>query len=126
MGAKASTETRVRGYDGQGNTTAIAGSGPHSVVAVGGSGHHGGRSRTRTRSLGTTVHRGHPILFTTTAASGSPDSDESTPENRPRSRSVVGAALPLHWLSFHGRFRMQLYNCDVCLAYCDYCKLLVN
>lgn len=111
MGAKASTETRVRTYSnvGQGSSAAMESSGQHAMVNVGGGvGHHGGRSRPRTRSLGTAVHRGHPLVFT----GGSPDSDDSTPEDRPRSRSLVGASLPFHLFSFHGK------HCNLLLGMC--------
>lgn len=108
MGAKASTETGVRTYSnvGQGSSAAMESSGgQHAMVDVGGAaGHRGARARPRTRSLGTAVHRGHPLVFT----GGSPDSDDSTPEDRPRSRSLVGAALPFHLFSFHG------IKCPVC------------
>lgn len=111
MGAKASTETRVRTYSnvGQGSSTAMESSGQHAMVNVGGGvGHQGARARPRTRSLGTAVHRGHPLVF----MGGSPDSDDSTPEDRPRSRSLVGATLPFHLFSFHGKC------CNVLLGTC--------
>lgn len=112
MGAKASTETGVRTYSnvGQGSSAAMESSGgQHAMVDVGGAaGHRGARARPRTRSLGTAVHRGHPLVFT----GGSPDSDDSTPEDRPRSRSLVGAALPFHLFSFHGK------RCSLLLGTC--------
>jgi E3 ubiquitin-protein ligase ZNRF1/2 len=53
-------------------------------------------SRSRTRSLGGLNHR-QPHA---SAAGASPDEDESPEFERPRSRSLIGAALPIRVFSF--------------------------
>ena len=107
MGAKASTETRVRTYNSGATDGSVTDTSAHGVIAgrTGHQHHHhhqATRSRPRTRSLGEAMHRaGHPILFAG-AGGGSPDSDDSTPEERPRSRSLVGSSMPIQLFSFHG------------------------
>ena len=110
MGAKQSTNTRMRTYSNAGDA------GP-AVTSNGTGGLHtpstsGVSARARARSLGSVhnsgSHSGHPLSIPTSNGgahgAGSPDSDTSTPEEGPSlsQRFLQASSLPVHLLSFHG------------------------
>lgn len=112
MGAKQSTNPRVRTYSSAGQSGAGVASNGAGVggLAIGGpSSSSGGNlnGRGRTRSLGSVQNgpHGQPLVIPSTNGAGSPDSDNSTPEDGPFARGLIQASsLPVQLLSFHGEW----------------------
>ncbi len=106
MGAKQSSNPRVRTYSNVGQGP-VASNGAGSLT-VGPSG-SGLSARTRARSLGSVQNGAHGQSLSIPShnggahGAGSPDSDASTPEELPFPRGLMQASsLPVHLLSFHG------------------------
>ncbi len=113
MGAKQSTNPRVRTYSnaGQGTAMTSGGAGGFAVSGPSGSGANI-NARARTRSLGSVQNGAHgqPLSIPSSNGgvhgAGSPDSDaSSTPEEGPFSRGglLQPSSLPVHLLPFHGK-----------------------
>ena len=115
MGAKQSSNPRVRTYSNAGQAS---GGSSGAGLAMGGPSGSGGNmgARARTRSLGSVQNGAHgqPLTIPSTNGgphgAGSPDSDASTPEEGPFPRGFMQASsLPVHLLPFHGKFATFLW-----------------
>lgn len=138
MGAKQSSGARTRTYSNAGDGAPYGSNGAGGLGEYGGPSTSGGMTgvvsaRGRARSLGSVQNgaHGHPLGIPTsngaTQGAGSPDSDDSTPEEGPSgsasgsgnpmvghpfSRGLLGlqaSSLPLHLFPFHAGIK-----CPVC------------
>ena len=116
MGAKQSSNPRVRTYSNAGNGNSAAGyamGGPSSS----GSGQMGG-ARPRTRSLGSVQNGAHGQALTIpstnggTQGAGSPDSDASSPDDGPFRGFMQASSLPVHLLPIQGRLDFSYFLLD--------------